>query len=94
MRLVGTDRLDAFQRTHADARGWIAAWREEVLAAQWTCPQDIKDRFPSASIISRGVIVFNVKGNKYRLEVRIAYETGVVSVGRWGTHAEYARWKF
>lgn len=94
MRLVGRQRLVAFQRRHPDVRTWIAAWTHEVLAANWKRPLDIKERYASASVISKNVIVFNVKGDRYRLEIRVSYETGVVAVGRWGTHAEYDRWEF
>lgn len=39
-------------------------------------------------------VVFNIKGNKYRLDTRVAYRTSVVVVKRIGTHAEYDRWTF
>ncbi len=92
MRLVGREKLQEFQRRHADARSWISAWVAEVEGAGWRSPQELKERYPSASIINDQVVVFNVKGNSYRLEIRISYQAQVVSVGRWGTHTEYDRW--
>lgn len=92
MRLVGREKLQEFQRRHADVRPWISAWLVEVEAAGWRSPQELKERYPSASIINDQVVVFNVKGNSYRMEVRISYQAQVVSVGRWGTHAEYDKW--
>lgn len=48
----------------------------------------------SASFLAGNRVVFNLKGNKYRLDTKIAYQTGVVFVKRIGTHAEYDRWTF
>jgi mRNA interferase HigB len=59
--------------------------------ARWQTPQDIKDEYGSASFSGGSVVIFNVKGNRYRLEVLVAYQTGTVVV-RWaGTHAEYTK---
>jgi mRNA interferase HigB len=91
MLLVGRDQLDEFTRAHADARAWIENWIADIEAAQWRSPQDIKNNYASASFLADRVVVFNVKGNRYRLEVLVAFSTGVVVV-RWaGTHAEYTR---
>jgi mRNA interferase HigB len=90
--LVGRGKLDAFWRKHPDARRWIEGWVAEVERADWSRPQDIRDSYPSATVISRSVIVFDVGGNKYRMETLVSFERGVVSVQRWGTHAEYDRW--
>lgn len=92
MRLVGREKLAAFQKRWPEVRSWIESWTAEVTRVTWKRPQDIKKRFPSASVISKGVIVFNVKGNKFRLQIHVAYETEVVSVVRWGTHSEYNHW--
>jgi mRNA interferase HigB len=89
MKIVGRERLDAFSKKHADARNWIRSWLSETEGVDWKTPQELKKRYASASFLSGNRVVFNVKGNDYRLEVVVAYKTGVVSV-RWiGTHAEY-----
>lgn len=89
MRVAGRDRLDAFCRKHGDARAWIENWLADVEPVSWATPQDLRDRYASASFLPGGVVVFNVKGNTYRLEVDVAYRTGVISV-RWiGTHRAY-----
>lgn len=91
MRVVGRDELDEFSRAHADARPWIANWIADAEAAQWRTPQDIKRSYASATSLPDNLVIFNVKGNRYRLEVQVAYRTGVVGV-RWaGTHAEYTK---
>lgn len=93
MRLVGAEVLTAFTERHPEAAAWIASWAKEVAVANWCRPQDVKDRYASVSIVDREVAIFNVKGNSFRLEVRINYSVGVVRVIRCGTHAEYDRWK-
>ena len=94
MTVVGKKTLVEFARQHADVRPAIAAWTAEVEAAAWKGSQDIKKRFPSVSFIGEGRVVFNIKGNHYRLDVRIDYITKVVLVKRIGTHADYDTWKF
>ena len=89
MRIVGRDVLDAFCAEHADGRRWVEAWLHETEAALWTTPQDIKNRYASASFLPGNTVIFNVKGNQYRLEVAVAYDVGVVSVAWAGTHSEY-----
>ena len=80
MRVIGRDRLEAFSARHADARTWIEAWLHEVEAAHWTSPQDIRDRYASASFMHGNVVIFNVRGNKYRMEVHVAYRNDIITV--------------
>lgn len=94
MKLHGRGKLLAFERKHPDVRGPLRAWAAEVGDAEWQTTMDIKDRYRSASIIDGGRVVFNLKGNKYRLDTRINFPTQIVLVVRVGTHAEYDRWKF
>jgi mRNA interferase HigB len=89
MKITGRGVLAAFTPEHADARRWIESWLAEVEGATWKTPQDIKDRYASASFLPGGRVIFNVKGNDYRLEVIVAFKTGVVVVDWVGTHAEY-----
>lgn len=89
MKIVGRARLAEFCDRHADARPWIEHWLSEVEAVRWVHSQDIRARYASASFLAGNVVIFNVKGNRYRLEVLVAYATGVIVV-RWiGTHAEH-----
>lgn len=89
MTLVGRDRLDEFCAKHPDARRWIENWLADIEAAEWTTPHQVKLRYPSVSVLGGGNAVFNVKGNKYRLETTVAYGTGTVVVLWIGTHSEY-----
>ena len=91
MRLVGREKLDEFCGKHAVVRSWVSNWIAEVDSAAWRTAQDGKAAYPSASFLAANIVIFNVKGNHYRLEVQVAYKTGIVVV-RWiGTHAEYTK---
>lgn len=89
MRVIARKTLREFYESHADAKSPLEAWFHETLAAKWAGPQDIKQRFPSADILLGNRVVFNIKGNRYRLIVNIHYNTGIVFVRFVGTHAEY-----
>lgn len=94
MQLVGLFKLDAFRRTHADSRGQLNAWQLEVEAANWSGPQEIKDRYPSASFLAENRVIFNIKGNTYRLVVKARYQNGIILIEWIGTHAEYDKQNF
>ena len=89
MKVLDRERLDRFCRKHADARGWVENWLGDVESAAWATPHDIRRRYASASFLPGHVVVFNVKGNAYRLEAIVAYRTGVVVIEWIGTHREY-----
>lgn len=92
MRLVGRQTLEDFAAQHADSRLPLQAWIAEIEEADWSSPNDIKARYSSASFVGSNTVVFNIKGNKYRIETKVNYAVKVVLATRLGTHAEYARW--
>ena len=94
MKVVGQKHIEDFSRRHADARSQISSWLCEVEEAQWETPSDIKERYPHASFMADNRVVFNLKGNSYRIDTKISYNIKVVVIKRIGTHAEYNRWKF
>jgi len=94
VNVVGRGLLEAFKKSHADARGALDSWLAEAEATEWQGPEDVKARYRSASLIAGGRVVFNIKGNSYRLDTKIAYKTQVVTILRMGTHAEYDKWEF
>jgi mRNA interferase HigB len=91
MRVVGREKLAKFCSAHSGARKWIANWLSEAEAATWNSPHAIKIRYPAASFLAGNTVIFNVKGNAFRLEVVVAYRTGVVQIIWAGTHAQYDR---
>jgi mRNA interferase HigB len=92
MKVVGLQILDEFASQHSDIRGQIAAWIDDVETANWQAPADIRARYATASFLSDNIVIFNIKGNRYRMEVKISYKNKIVLVKRIGTHAEYSKW--
>lgn len=92
MDVVGREVLEQFKREHPDVRGQVDAWLLEAEEARWDTPHAVTRRHSNASILNGNRVVFNLKGNTYRLLVRIAYRLGKIIVLRAGTHAEYDRW--
>lgn len=92
MRVVGREKLELFAVRHADVRSQIDAWLWEVMEADWESSVDVKSRYRTASFLAENRVVFNLRGNKYRLVAKISYTAQVVFVERVGTHAEYSRW--
>jgi mRNA interferase HigB len=94
MQLLGLPKLEEYKRSHADSRDSLDVWRSEVEEAKWAGPMDIKGRFPSASFLANSRVIFNIKGNTYRLVVKVKYQNGIVLIEWIGTHAEYDKQKF
>lgn len=94
MRVLGLPLLEAYKRSHADARGALDAWRLEVERENWRTPQDIKGRYRSADFLADNRVIFNIRGNAHRLVVQVRYQFGIVVVEWVGTHAEYSKRKF
>lgn len=94
MRIIAKETLERYGAKHAIALQPLRAWYELVKQETWVAPEDIKRTFPSASFVGGDRVVFNIKGNAYRLVVRVIYKKpstkqGVVYVIRVMTHAEY-----
>lgn len=94
MRVVGKKTLFEFKRRHADARSHVDAWICEVEEAEWKSPHDIREKYVTASFLADNRVIFNLKGNHYRLDVKVNYGGQVVLIKRIGAHAEYDNWKF
>jgi mRNA interferase HigB len=89
MRIVATKILRRFWTRHPDAEHHLEAWVDEARKANWKQPSDIKAQFRSASILKNRRVVFNIKGNRYRLIVAVAYQYGALYIKFLGTHEEY-----
>lgn len=67
----------------------LDAWFHEVQRARWRNSAEVRKRYATASIVSADRVVFNIKGNSYRLVVAIDYEKGIVWIKWLGTHQDY-----
>ena len=89
MNIVAVKFLREFWIKHPDAEQPLKSWVDEARQAVWMQPADIKERYRSASILKNRRVVFNIKGNDYRLVVAVAYHYQSVYVKFIGTHKEY-----
>ena len=95
MRIIARRTLREFVATrsgHKDKgalRSALDAWFHEAQSAQWLSSADVKESYATASIVSADRVVFNIKGNSYRLVVAIDYEKGIVWIKWLGTHLDY-----
>jgi mRNA interferase HigB len=94
MKIVGIGRIDEFKRLHSNSRKMLNAWIAEVEQVNWKTSQDIKNRYGSADFLPGNRVIFNIKGNSFRLVVRVDYFRGVVLIEWIGTHAEYDKKRF
>lgn len=89
MRIIARSTLRAFWQHHPDAEEPLLAWYRETDKADWESPSRVKEKYRSASFVGGNRVVFNMKGNDYRLVVYINYPYRVV-YGRFvGTLADY-----
>lgn len=91
MRVIAVSTLRAFWECHRRAEQPLKAWYDEARRAQWLTPQEICDHYASASFVGGNRVVFNIKGNDYRLIVAVAWRFQAVYIKFIGTHAQYDR---
>jgi mRNA interferase HigB len=91
MRIIAFRALREFfeKPEFKDSGTSLKAWYHDVKAAEWKNSNELKKQYKSASIVGDGRVVFNIKGNDYRLVVAIDYEFQVIFIRFIGTHKEY-----
>jgi mRNA interferase HigB len=89
VRIISKKTLREFWEKHKDSEQQLKSWFQETNSVEWKNPKQIKKEYPSASFLADNRIVFNIKGNKYRLIVKINYDHNILWVRFIGTHAEY-----
>jgi mRNA interferase HigB len=89
MHLVLLPSIIRFISAYPESKQPLLSWCDEIKKAHWRSPADIKAQYAHASILKNRRVVFNIKGNSYRLIVAVAYNTGFVFVKFVGTHAQY-----
>jgi mRNA interferase HigB len=89
MRIYARETLEAFWENHSDSKSALEVWYREVKNSIWETPNDILNRYSFASVLTGNRVKFNIKGNRYRLVVKINYNKKIVFIKFVGTHAEY-----
>ena len=91
LRVIANKVLRDFWEMHPDCEQALKSWFQEASNAAWKNPNQVRNEYPSASILQDNRVVFNIKGNHYRLIVRINYDYQMIWIRFIGTHAEYDR---
>jgi len=88
-RIFSKGTLREFWEKHPETEQYLKTWYDTAINAQWTSPNDIKQSYANASILKDQRVVFNIKGNSYRLIVKFNFEKQWCFIRFLGTHAEY-----
>ncbi len=91
MRIVTKGTLRDFWQQHPTAALPLQVWYKETKEANWKNANDVKAQHGNASTVGNNRVVFNIKGNDFRLIVAISYAAGIVYIRFIGTHKEYDR---
>lgn len=91
MRIIAFRTLREFweKTEYADSETSLRSWYYDVKSVDWKNPNELKQQYKNASIVGEGRVVFNIKGNTYRLVVSIDYEFQVIFIRFIGTHKQY-----
>ena len=89
MRIVAIKTLKAYCEEYPLAKQSLLAWHEEAEDAEWSSPNELKQQYRNASIVTDKRVVFNIHGNSYRLIVDIEFRLKIVFVVWFGSHAQY-----
>ena len=89
MRIIARKTLRDFWEKHPSAQKPLQAWYADAKQAHWKSPNDIKNIYRNASIVANNRVVFNIKGNSYRLIAAINYDFEIIYIRFVGTHKEY-----
>ena len=88
-RIIDKRTLKEFWEVHPDAEQYLKTWFDIAKTNSWKSPNDIKLNFANASILKNSRVVFNIKGNSYRLVVQFNYEREWAFIRFIGSHSEY-----
>jgi len=89
VRVISKKKLKEFWENHNEVKQQLQSWYKEAINANWDNPNNIKLEYPTASFLMDNRVVFNIKGNKYRLIIKINYDYHMVWIRFVGTHSEY-----
>jgi mRNA interferase HigB len=90
-RIFPKSPLRQFWEKHAEAEQYLKTWYDTAMSSDWWNPADVKQTYANASILKSNRIVFNIKGNQYRLIAKFNFEKQWIFIRFIGTHAEYDR---
>ena len=89
MRIIALATLRDFWKRHPDAEIPLRSWYTLASRSDWRHPADVKAAYRKASVVANNRIVFNIKGNDYRLIAAVHYNRGMMFIRFIGTHQDY-----
>ena len=89
MRIIARRTLREFWEKYNESEQQLKVWYHDVRNSDWKSPNEIKKLYPSASLLNDNRVVFNIKGNRYRLIVKVNYDLQIIYIRFVGTHVEY-----
>jgi len=90
-RIFAKSTLRQFWEKHSDSEQYLKTWYDTAMSSDWKTPNDVKKTYANASILKDSRIVFNIKGNSYRLVVKFNFEKQWIFIRFIGTHADYEK---
>ena len=88
-RIFSKSTLREFWEKYPETEQYLKTWFDTTMNANWKNPNDVKKTYATASILKNERIVFNIKGNSFRLIVKLNFEKQWIFVRFIGTHSEY-----
>lgn len=88
-RIFSKSTLREYWEQYSDSEQYLKTWYDTAVSSAWKTPNDVKQTYANASILKNSRIVFNIKGNSYRLVAKFNFEKQWIYIRFIGTHAEY-----
>jgi len=89
MRIISKKTLRDLWAVHSNAGQSLKAWHAKAKLAEWKTSNDIKTDYRNASFVANNRVIFNIKGNTYRLVAAVNYDFGIIYIRFVGSHKEY-----
>jgi mRNA interferase HigB len=88
-RIFAKSTLREYWEKHPETEQYLKTWYDTAMSSDWKTPSDVKKTYSSASILKDSRIVFNIKGNSYRLVTKFHFEKQWIFIRFIGAHKEY-----
>jgi len=88
-KIFAKSTLREYWENYPDTEQYLKTWYDTAMSSEWKTPNDVKQTYANASILKDSRVVFNIKGNSYRLVVKLNFEKQWIFIRFIGTHPEY-----
>jgi mRNA interferase HigB len=90
-RIFAKSTLREYWEKNPDCEQYLKTWYDIAMSSDWKNPNEVKKTYVHASILKSNRIVFNIKGNSFRLVAKFNFEKQWVFIKFIGTHVEYSK---